>query len=397
MPIHINRQGFREMLDVAVEKVTPKRLVSYLSIGAPLAVVYPIAKVTQRLDDLFYPRWREQSRARPVFIYANPRSGTTFLHRLMSLDDERFATLKIYQQMFPSVLSQRAFQALGRVDPYLGGPGRKLLDFVNAQVFKTWQDGIHEMGFDQPEEDEGSWAICFHSVTFILLCPFLSRIPSLVWFDKLPAAVRHRFMDYYEETMQRLLYAEGGDKQFLNKNVHFAPRVHSVYERFDDGIFIYMIRHPYEALPSFLSMWHEKWKQHSPEIGVDHPESIALAQMAVDYLRYGLDCRDVIPHDQFVVVKYDDLIDHPQATVEEIYAQVGMEVSSDFREHLIEATSKQRSHESTHEYSLEQFGLTKEWVYEQLKDVFEEFGFDPELPESVTGPVSPGSSTQQAA
>ncbi len=387
MPLHLNRQGAREILRAGLGTLTPKRSLSLASIGIPVAIIFPIGKLLEKLDDLFYPQWKQQPTSQPVFIYANPRSGTTFLHRLMSLDTERFATIKIYQMAMPMVIAHRFWKRVGRIDPYLGSPGRKLLDFVNARWFRTWQDGIHQMGFDKPEEDEGTWGMCLHSVTFVLLCPFLTKIPSLVWFDKLPTVVRHKFMDFYEENMKKLLYADGGNKQFLNKNVHFAPRVHSVYERFNDGIFVYMIRHPYEALPSFLSMWHEKWKKHSPEIGFDHPESIALAEMAIDYLRYGLDCRDLFPRDQFVLVKYDDLIDHPQACVEELYAQVGMEVSEDFREHLIEATSMQRAHESRHEYSLEQFGLTKEWVYERLRDVFEEFGFDPELPKGATGPL----------
>lgn len=378
MPIHMNRQAGREMWRVAIEKFTPRRFAAYLTILVPWAILFPFLRVMGFVDDLLFPGWKRQSTDRPVFIYANPRSGTTLLHRLMSLDEERFATFKLYQSAVPSVTVQKLIGALAKIDPYLGSPGHRLVKLINRKLFKTW-DGIHKMGIDEPEEDEGTWAFTFNSVTAILLCPFLTRMPSLVWFDEQPAAVRHRMMDYYEEVMQKHLYSVGGDKHFLNKNVHFASRVHSVYERFPDGIFIYLVRHPYEALPSFLSMWHEKWKTHSPDITEDHPESIALAEMACDYLKYGLACRDLIPEDHFVVVKYADLVDHPRATIEAIYEQVGMEMSDEFRAQLDEATSQQRLHESTHDYSLEQFGLSREWVYERLKDVFDEFGFDPDL------------------
>jgi len=35
----------------------------------------------------------------PVFIFGNARSGTTLLHSLMSLDEERFASMKLYQSI----------------------------------------------------------------------------------------------------------------------------------------------------------------------------------------------------------------------------------------------------------------------------------------------------------
>ncbi len=379
MPLHLHRQGAREMLDATLGSLSIGRLGAIAGVALPIAIAHPITHFFAALDDVLYPEWRSQPTDRPVFIYANPRSGTTFLHRLMSLDSERFATISIYQMIVASVSYHRFWRRVGELDARTFGLGRRLLDAVNARWFQTWKDGIHEMGFDKPEEDEGTWVYCLHSVTFILVCPFLTKLPSLVWFDQLPAPVRHRFMDYYEEVMKRLLHAEGGQKQFLNKNVHFAPRVHSVYERFPDGIYIYLIRHPYEALPSFLSMWHAKWATHSPDIGVDHPESNALAEMAIAYLRYGLASREVIPDENFMLLRYDDLVAHPQATVEAIYEKFGMEVSDAFRAHLVKATSRQRHHESSHEYSLEQYGLTKRWVYERLEDVFEEFGFDPQL------------------
>lgn len=174
-----------------------------------------------------------------------------------------------------------------------------------------------------------------------------------------------------------------GAPQFLNKNVHFAPRVRSVYERFPNGAYIYLIRHPYEALPSFLSMWHEKWKTHSPELDHEHPESRALAEMAVAYLRYGLEAREYIAEDRFHLLRYDELVRDPRGSVEAIYAKYGWEMSDAFRAELAGATQRQRGHESAHEYSLEGFGLNSEWVYERLADVFDEVGFEHGLPPTI--------------
>src|SRR6201995_5278706 len=50
---------------------------------ALLPVRQAISATTLGLDHLFYPRHRKQSIDRPIFIIGNPRSGTTFLHRLL--------------------------------------------------------------------------------------------------------------------------------------------------------------------------------------------------------------------------------------------------------------------------------------------------------------------------
>src|ERR1700753_1491001 len=42
-----------------------------------------ISAITLALDYVFYPGHRKQPIDRPIFIIGNPRSGTTFLHRLL--------------------------------------------------------------------------------------------------------------------------------------------------------------------------------------------------------------------------------------------------------------------------------------------------------------------------
>ena len=46
------------------------------------------------LDEIFHRGYRKVQIKQPVFIIANPRSGTTFLHRLMALDEEQFVYTK---------------------------------------------------------------------------------------------------------------------------------------------------------------------------------------------------------------------------------------------------------------------------------------------------------------
>jgi hypothetical protein len=185
---------------------------------------------------------------------------------------------------------------------------------------------------------------------------------------------RNAFMDCYEDTLKRHVYEAGG-KRFLNKNVFFAPMVRSMYERFPDAAFVYLIRNPIDSLPSFLNMFYQAWKAHSPSIRPDGEEIRALKELGYDFYRYALECRREIPDDQFIVVRYEDLVEDPKATILGLYDRLGMPVSEAFEAKLDEACEAHRDWESSRDFGLEFFGITEDEVYFELRDVFEEFGY----------------------
>jgi len=219
-------------------------------------------------------------------------------------------------------------------------------------------------------------ALSFNSPALSLLLPWVEELPASRCFDHSEPLQRERFLDWYEAGVRRRLFAEGGARTFLNKSALFAPRIRSFYGRFPDARFIYLIRHPYESIPSFLSMFHAKWATHSPEIAKDSPESRALADLAMEYLRYALECRRFISGDQFLVVRYEDLTGAPEATLQGIYSWLGIPLGEAFRQALEADLTAQADFESRHEYRLEDFGLARSEVYSELEEVFKEFGFE---------------------
>jgi hypothetical protein len=42
------------------------------------------------LDDILFPDWKHQIVEKPLFLVGNARSGTTWLHRLVAMDEETF-------------------------------------------------------------------------------------------------------------------------------------------------------------------------------------------------------------------------------------------------------------------------------------------------------------------
>ena len=267
------------------------------------------------------------------------------------------------------------------------GGGPDFVDWINDTFFDRWED-VHPLGIDQPEEDELTFLYSFLSPTIGLAVPYLAELDRSVWFDALPADTRRRFMDHYERALKRFLFAEGGDKRLLDKNVFLAPRVPAVAARFPDAVFIHLVRHPAEAVPSFISMFYEAWKTHSPDIAMDSAEARALCDVALRYYEDGLRAQAALPPERFITVRYEELTADPRATVEGIYERLGMTMSAAFRERLAAATREERGYESKHTYSLEQFGITRAQLYKRFQAVYETYGYALD-PASATDDPSP--------
>ena len=68
------------------------------------------------IDEIFYSGFHKKDIKQPVFIISNPRSGTTYLHRLIALDSERFAFTTTYcaeSLPVPWTRSTKGFGAAG--------------------------------------------------------------------------------------------------------------------------------------------------------------------------------------------------------------------------------------------------------------------------------------------
>ena len=129
-------------------------------------------------DDLFFRGYQQQTVQAPLYIVTFPRSGTTFLHRLMCLDEERFTFLKTYQTLFPSVSVYKLVRLVSVLDQKIGGPLSKFVDWLDRRAFTGWQN-IHPIGLARAEEDEGIFLYPFWTPVLYLLFPFVDEFDFL--------------------------------------------------------------------------------------------------------------------------------------------------------------------------------------------------------------------------
>ena len=184
-------------------------------------------------------------------------------------------------------------------------------------------------------------------------------------------------MEYYLDCLKRHIYATGSEKILLEKVALIAGRLQSIVETIPDIRLVHLVRHPYQSIPSLISMFAIPWRTLAPEAILNGEAYQSLAKMIFAYYRRLFEIKKTLPAEQYLEVYYDDLIANPRKAVEDIYDYFGMPLSPKHRAFLEQASLQARSYKSMHNYSLEQFGLTRQQVYNALKDIFEAYGFEP--------------------
>ena len=328
------------------------------------------------LDEVFFFGYRKTKIEKPVFIISNPRSGTTYLHRLMTLDDDRFVYFLLYQTLGNSILFNKLINFVGKIDKRIGRPMRKFFDWTDSVFFKGWKN-IHPMGWNQSEEDEAPFAFSFSSPAIGMVFPYLKTYDWVNFPDKCCPDKARKLMGFYKNSVQRFMFSEGNGKTFLSKNVLSTGRIKLLLEFFPDACIIYPVRHPYQAIPSFISMFTKPWKALYQFIPEDSYEYRQWADLAIKYYQYFYQVSKEIPEAQFYTVSYDELISNAGNVIHQIYYHFGLEMNPNFKNRLIEKTQRSRSYKSKHNYSMKLYGLSKQKVFEQLKPVFEKYDFKP--------------------
>ena len=381
---------------------TPRRAL----VAGAFYLVFPVLLLLTRiglaLDHLLFPGFRRRPVESPVFIVGNPRSGTTFLHRLLARD-RRFTTLTLWEILFaPSITARKVVGAVAALDRRLG----KWLHRRRERIEDTWHERnvLHRVSLDEPEEDDYLLLHIWSALTTGLSAGVIEEaLPHTTFDASLPAERRHRIFEFYRQCLQRHLHAAeattggGGSrrhparrlpaKRYLAKNPALCPKLATVFEHFPDARVIYLVRNPLEMIPSYLSMMEFSWRtvglptEDGERLRGDLRETLReyLLAMAAHWYRHPLEVLDRAPEGRASIVRYDELVADPDTTVRRIYRQLRLDVDTEMVKVLREATARARRYRSRHDYSLEELGLTRERVVTELSDVFERFGFETEL------------------
>ena len=360
-------------------RLTPKRIFVLLIFYSVYIVLELVTWAGFWLDELLFRRYRRQAVREPVFIVGNPRSGTTFLHRLIAQDERNFLSIRLWEILLaPSITQRKIAGAVSALDRALGGLLHRIVGWFDHHIVRG-SNMMHKMSLMIPEEDE--YFLIHQGSTIIagLFFGFPKATYPYVYFDtRLRPREKRRVMGFYRRCLQRHLYAHHEDRRILSKNPFFSPKVDALYEYFPDAKIIYLARNPLKVVPSYASLSAHWWRMLAePEQRYPHPDYIL--QSTQHWYRYPVERLELAPEESRVLVNFHELVADPEKVVTEIYTRFGLEISPEFADILKQETERSRRHKSNHDYSLEDVGFTREEILTTYDDVFERWGFDREL------------------
>lgn len=337
-----------------------------------LLLFWIVLLVGRLLDEILFIGYRKIDLKNPFFIISNPRSGTTFLHGLISLDKERFVHMKLYHALFPSISILKLINLIGVIDNFIGSPLKWLLDKIENKLFDNWQK-IHPLGFNKPEEDEPIFILAMVTPVYFLLCPFVKEIDYLKLMDNIDEESKEKMMNYYENSLKRLVYVIGKDKVLLTKNALASGRIKSFYKRFPSANYVYIYRNPGANISSLVSILEMAWKAHSPLLLKDSIYLKQIALMGVDFYKHFLNSSRKINTDRLLTINFDELIVDPYKQIELIYNYFNIEMVPTYKKTLKEKIAAQKKYKSKHIHALDNCGITQKDLKNIMPEVYKHY------------------------
>lgn len=295
------------------------------------------------------PELLEEPVRSPLVVTGLPRTGTTLLQRLLSLDPES-RPLLTWESMWPAPLSRRRDREDSRIRH-----ARRLVWLTRR--FLPGVDALHPLDPEGPEECtrllESSFRWNFFAIE--------SRLPGYAaWIDEQGPGFMLPAYRWYATQLQ-VLQADGRSGRWVLKSPAHVGNLRALLEVLPDARVVVAVRDPREAVASACSLYTFLGRSTSENLrtGRFGPR---LAESLAGALTQGLETAALEP-ERVRVVRYEDLTADPIGMLKEIHAGFGIPFSaaleSAARTWL--AANPQGRH-GVHAYDLESYGLDEETV-----------------------------------
>lgn len=252
---------------------------------------------------------------RPMFVTGEPRSGTTLMHALMSVDPDARA-LRFWEVMYPSP------------PPGVSAPddprrGRADADWreINAQLPKWLHSHpYNDMLGDGLPEDERTWAFDFRVMTPTAW--WRVPVPTVVGGLPTDPAAQYRI---HKAMLQQLQYRHPR-KRWVLKGFH-GFRLREFFDAYPDATLLWLHRDPVQVAASRTMMMADILE------GIVGPVDLkAAAAMHLELTRTSIAntmTNPMVADPRILHVRYRDFVTDPVSVVRRYYGFAGRELSAE--------------------------------------------------------------------
>ncbi len=313
-------------------------------------------------DEVIFSSYKSTAIKKPVFIIGIPRSGTTYLQRLLG-HEQKFTTFTAWEAILaPSVTEKYFYQVLA----WLARPLNLVFRQIREKLFRQ-MDTIHKLGLQEPEEDFLLLLPILGCFLPAFLCPDSSHYWKLGYFDnKVPAWHKKRILNFYRCCLQKHIFFHGSEKRLLSKNPSYTSWSESLLTYFPDAQLIASTRSPQEAVPSQLSAMGPAMKLLGSGLLSENTQHKLIELLYNYYLQLG----NIERNKRIYILPMTALQIDLKVTVLDLLDFLELQPSSNFMLMLGRADEKSRSYKSSHHYHPALFSLSENQLAEKFHDVW---------------------------
>jgi omega-hydroxy-beta-dihydromenaquinone-9 sulfotransferase len=262
--------------------------------------------------------------ANPVFIIGHWRTGSTFLHQLMNLDDNLHAPT-LFQVAIPdSFLSSYKYY-------------RPLL---NKIVEKHRPMDMVRLGMDEPQEDEYAiYRTTCYSPIERLVFPRDSRFFLL---ERDLFVPQEKQLPDWEKKLtwffRKLSYKSG--KTIVSKNPFNSFRIPELIRLFPKARFIHIYRDPCDIVPSSIHMWDIVQRQNCMNDLGKMPCIDDVITLLDDVWTAIQRDKELLPENAFYELPFEKLEADPMRELKKLYAALNLEFTEELGQKVISYLSE---------------------------------------------------------
>ena len=298
--------------------------------------------------------------ADPVFVTGLPRSGTTFLFNLLSLDDN-YRSPRYWEIMSPLPLTKNETD-IRRREWKINAE----LKFARTIIPKLRL--MHHIRAQTPEECELIATMNVRS--FVYMC--MANVPEYVEYLK-DCSFDSVFL--WHKRFLQILEMNGRPKKWLLKDPSHIGHIPEILSAYPNAKFINIHRNPIESVASFCSLTKNIRSAFSKNVNPDQ-----IGDLILDFWQHSLnkgilEKQRLFPN-QIADISYSNFIKSPLDAIKDAYQKLELDIDIRTENKINEYINNQKMIEKEqHIYSLNEFGLSKEKVEHHFKNYMMNYEF----------------------
>ena len=294
--------------------------------------------------------------ADPIFVTGLPRSGTTFLFNLLSLDHNHRSPM-YWEIMNPLPLVKTTHQQKWRQN-------KINIQLKLARTIIPKLRAMHHIRGETPEECMLIATMNIRSIVY--LC--MANVPEYTEYLK-NCSFESVFL--WHKRFFQVLELTGRPKRWLLKDPSHIGHIPEILSTYPKAKFINIHRDPIESIGSFCSLIKNVRLGFTKSVNREH-----IGEMVIDFwkdkLYKGMENKRSLHSDQIANISYSQFIKNPIGLLKEAYTKIGLDMDikteNDMEEYLIRQKNLKKQ---KHIYSLEEFGLTSRIIQDHFKEYTE--------------------------